>query len=99
MGIIRLLQEGGISDDVVLCWAACTPIVVLGAPLGSLLLTPSMTRKLRLCFYVLSAVQLASFGILKIKGNVTAWVGVACAVVTTIVVLALHFLVVVKRQT
>jgi len=96
--ILRLLQEGGISDEVILCWAACTPIVVLGAPLGSLLLTPSMTQKLRLCFYILSAVQLASFGVLKIKSNVTAWIVVACAITTTIFMLALHFVFVVRRK-
>jgi uncharacterized membrane protein YfcA len=96
--ILRLLQEGGISDEVILCWAACTPIVVLGAPLGSLLLTPSMTRKLRVCFYILSIVQLASFGILKIKGNLTAWAVVVCAITTTVFVLALHFIFVVRRQ-
>eukprot|EP00931_Biecheleriopsis_adriatica_P056377 TRINITY_DN33407_c0_g2_i1.p1 TRINITY_DN33407_c0_g2~~TRINITY_DN33407_c0_g2_i1.p1 ORF type:complete len:382 (+),score=61.38 TRINITY_DN33407_c0_g2_i1:196-1341(+) len=94
--IMRLHHEDGITDEVKLCWAACIPIVVLGAPLGSLLLTPGMTEILRRGFYFLSVVQLVIFGILKIKDNVFAWIGVAGAVALTTLAVSLHYMLVVK---
>jgi len=95
--IMRLLHEGGISDEVKLCWAACIPIVVLGAPMGSLLLTPKLTEFLRRGFYVLSVIQLVTFGILKIKDNVNAWLGVAGAISLTILTVTAHYVAVVRR--
>lgn len=96
---LRELNAGGICAEVKLCWAACIPVVVLGAPLGSLLLTPALTEVLQICFYVLCAVQLASFGILKIKGNVFAWIIVILVIVLMSSSLLLHFLLVVRSET
>lgn len=94
--ILRELQSGGISREVKLCWGACVPIVVLGAPIGSLLLTPALSEMLRRCFYVLSIVQLACFGTLKIKGNLPAWIGVISAIASVSLLLALHYVFIVR---
>jgi uncharacterized membrane protein YfcA len=96
--LLREITKGGISDEVKLCWAACIPIVVLGAPMGSLLLTPRMSEMLRRCFYVLSLVQLASFGILKIKDNALAWAGVSASIAFVCSMLLVHFLCTVRSR-
>lgn len=52
---------------------ACACIVLFGAPVGSLFLSKNNQRKLKLVFYFLAPVQLASFGIIKIKTDIVAW--------------------------
>ena len=52
---------------------ACAFIVVLGAPLGSLFLSARYERRLKGLFYVLSFVQLVTFGIIKIRDDYIAW--------------------------
>ena len=52
---------------------ACACIVVLGAPLGSLFLSARYERRLKGLFYLLSFVQLATFGIIKIRDDYVAW--------------------------
>ena len=54
-------------------WAAMVPIVCLGAPLGSLVLTPRRLPWLRRMFYFLAVLQLIMFGVLKIKNNWAVW--------------------------
>ena len=54
-------------------WAAMVPIVCLGAPLGSLILTPRRLPWLRRMFYFLAVLQLIMFGVLKIKHNWVVW--------------------------
>ena len=51
-------------------------VVCIGAPVGSLILTPSMVPFLRVLFYVLAVVQLALFGWLKIGDSVEQWVAI-----------------------
>merc|ERR1711879_1013740 len=97
-GTLMRLLTGGMSPEVLYCWAACTPIVVLGAPLGSLLLKPKMTELLRRCFYVLALVQLVSFGILKVQGNFLAWMCVLGTLLAVALGLALHYVLVVRRH-
>jgi len=65
-----------ISREVILCWGATAPIVVMGAPIGSLILTPKRTLYLRRMFYLCAVGQFASFGVLKIKDNVDYWIGI-----------------------
>ena len=72
-GTVLRSLSGGMSQEVMLCWAACVPVVVMGAPIGSLVLTPKRTETLRRCFYVLALVQFVTFAILKIRGNLLAW--------------------------
>jgi uncharacterized membrane protein YfcA len=81
----------GISYDVKLCWAAAFPIVMLGAPLGTMTLTPTMTRALRYVFCVLALTQLICFGVLKMKSNILAWCVVAtCLACTTAAIYFYH---------
>ena len=68
--------ENAVTTDVYQAIIACACIVVLGAPLGSLFLSKNNQRRLKLLFYILSALQLAIFGIIKIRSNIVAW----CAV-------------------
>lgn len=75
-----------ISREVLLCWAACVPVVVLGAPLGSMLLNPSSTKILRRCFYVFVLVQFISMGALQLRGDFVAWTVVLVAILITIVI-------------
>lgn len=42
-----ILLDSDRGKQVLLCWAACAPIVVIGAPLGSLFLTSRMALILR----------------------------------------------------
>lgn len=68
---------------------ACAFIVVLGAPLGSLFLSARYERRLKGLFYVLSFVQLATFGIIKIREDYVAWsivIGVLGFILVTIAV-------------
>ena len=59
---------------------ACSFIVVLGAPIGSMFLTPTHQRKLKLLFYLFSFLQVLIFGIIKIRSNVFAWMSMAIAI-------------------
>jgi uncharacterized membrane protein YfcA len=52
---------------------ACSCIVVFGAPLGSIFLSVKYQKRLKLLFYILSFVQLGSFGIIKIQNDLVAW--------------------------
>ena len=46
-----------VSCEVYLCWLAAAPIVALGAPIGSIVLRPSMESTLRRLFYGLVVIQ------------------------------------------
>ena len=93
---IRLAQ--GVESDVFLALLACVWVVCLGAPLGSLFLTPRRRSLLKRAFYVLALVQLLTFGIIKIKGNAAAWFGVGGALVFVLVVIASHYFFVLKKK-
>ena len=66
--------EDRVDNQVYQALIACSCIVILGAPLGSLFLTKTWQHRLKLLFYILSFLQLASFGILKVKDDVRTWV-------------------------
>ena len=76
--ILRVTSTGddAVTEDVYHAFIACAFIVVLGAPLGSLLLSKKHQRGLKILFYFLAALQLVMFGIIKIRNNIIAW----CAV-------------------
>mmetsp|Transcript_26470 Transcript_26470/g.62189 ORF Transcript_26470/g.62189 Transcript_26470/m.62189 type:complete len:420 (-) Transcript_26470:126-1385(-) len=83
--LLRVTAPGAdaVTQEVYQALVACACIVVFGAPLGSLVLTKDHQRLLKIAFYVLAVVQLATFGILKIRTNLVAWclvVGVPVAV-------------------
>ncbi|CAJ1407660.1 unnamed protein product [Effrenium voratum] len=88
--LVRALT-GDISNQVLLCWAACAPIVVIGAPLGSLFLTSRMALILRRCFFVFVLVMFVSMGIWSLSDDLASWLAVAAALAMTIFCLATHF--------
>jgi len=71
MGLLSLQASvcralnGGFSRKILLCWGADSFIVVLGAPVGSLVLSPSATRILRRLFYVMAVVQFLNFNVME----------------------------------
>lgn len=87
----RVLSSDPITNHVILCWAAMAFIVVLGAPVGSLVLKPSNIIYLQYLFYLLSLVQFILFGILKIKTNSTVWIIIGCIIFTLLILLSLHY--------
>ena len=96
MGLLSLvgaLSRGltrQITAEVYLCWGATVWIVCWGAPIGSLLLTPSLQAYLRVVFYLLAIAQFAGFAVIKIKGNATAWIIFAAVTVLVLAGLILH---------
>lgn len=67
-------------------------IVVLGAPLGSLVLTPAALPYLRGLFYLLAVAQFALFGALKIGSDLIVWVVIVCITVVVLGLLLAHYL-------
>lgn len=73
--ILRVSTPGtdAVTMEAYYALMACACIVVVGAPVGSLFLSPNHQKRLKVLFYILALVQLASFGIIKIKTNAAAW--------------------------
>ena len=59
--VVRALSGGFADRGVLLCWGADAFVVVLGAPIGSLVLTPTALRALRKLFYVLAALNFCGY--------------------------------------
>ncbi len=95
--ILRLTKRDDptmiVDDNVYYALVACVPIVVLGAPIGSLFLTPSNQQRLKYIFYILGIVQLLSFGAIKIKDDHVAWIVVAGTISLTSACLCVHYFV------
>lgn len=81
-----------IDEEVFYALTACAPIVVLGAPVGSLLLTPSNQQWLKYLFYLLSVLQLLLFGVIKIGDDYITWIYVSCLIFSILICLYLHYL-------
>ena len=73
------------------CWGATCWVVVFGAPLGSLLLTPGLRAQLRVAFYLIAVAQFVGFAVLKIRGNALSWSIFAGVTVAVLALLGLHF--------
>jgi len=84
------MAPDGVGYDVRLCWAATVPIVVIGAPIGSYVLSPRMVNILKNTFYFLAAFQLATFGILKIQDDLSLWALVIVSLFCTVGSLMVH---------
>eukprot|EP00438_Fugacium_kawagutii_P004868 Skav203384 [mRNA] locus=scaffold1379:336778:337905:+ [translate_table: standard] len=84
LGTSLRILTAEISHEVIMCWAACVPVVVLGAPLGSMLLNPRSTKFLRRCFYVFVLAQFISMGTLQLKDDWVAWLVVLVAILVTL---------------
>lgn len=89
LSIIRLI-EGDIARDVYLCWGAVLWLVVVGAPIGSLVLNKQREAFFRRLFYMLAVIQFATFALLKIKTRVEAWIVVGSILLLTIVGMVAH---------
>lgn len=87
--VIRLVQ-GDVDREVFLCWGAVLWIVVFGAPIGSLVLSPQRETFFRRLFYVLALVQFATFAVLKIKANAIAWLVIGITVLAAILGISAH---------
>jgi len=96
----QLDQSMAVSEEALSVLFACAPIVVLGAPIGSLLLTPPNHQRLKYVFYMLGILQLFVFGVIKIGSDVKAWAAIAgaigCAVAGSIF---MHFTISGRKQT
>jgi len=89
--ILRMTATGSDAPTIEVYQAliSCACIVVLGAPLGSLFLSAKYERRLKGLFYILSFVQLATFGIIKIREDIVAWSivsGVLGSIIATIAI-------------
>ena len=73
--LLRVTTSGddAVTTDVYHAFVACACVVVLGAPMGSLLLSRNNQRWLKMLFYILAALQLVTFGVIKIRDDVVAW--------------------------
>ena len=78
------------TSRVLETWMAMIPVVVVGAPLGSLVLTPERLPWLRRMFYVLAVFQLIMFGVLKIKNNWVSWLVIGIITMVQVAFLCLH---------
>jgi len=83
--------NGGFSSEVLQAWGAMSFVVVLGAPVGSLILTPAATPYLRILFYALALIQFVLFGVLKIKDDVAAWIAIAAITCIVLISLLVHY--------
>ena len=80
-----------VSNEVLLCLFSCAPIVVLGAPIGSLFLKPANQRNLRYAFYILGVLQLLIYGVIKIGDDVQSWIAIAASICAVCGALFLHY--------
>mmetsp|Transcript_3040 Transcript_3040/g.6668 ORF Transcript_3040/g.6668 Transcript_3040/m.6668 type:complete len:392 (+) Transcript_3040:199-1374(+) len=86
-------SELAVSREVYSALYACSPIVVLGAPLGSLFLTPPNQQRLKYIFYSIGILQLFSFGVIKIGNDLTAWIAIVCVISAVSGSLFMHYMV------
>jgi len=94
MSIVTVLARAltaGFTPKVLQCWGAMAIVVCIGAPVGSMVLTPAAVPYLRAMFYVLAVVQFAMFAALKIQDNGAQWMTIACLVGFEAVALLVHF--------
>ena len=96
----QLDQSMAVSEEALSFLFAYVTIVVLGAPIGSLLLTPPNHQRLKYVFYMLGILQLFVFGVIKIGSDVKDWAAIAgaigCAVAGSIF---MHFTISGRKQT
>ena len=97
--VARVLN-GGFERKILLCWGADSFLVVLGAPLGALVLTPQASRALRRLFYAMAVLQFVNFAFMEeafFDAAVAPYVGkrvwlvLAPLLLVELAVLAVHF--------
>jgi len=90
--VLRGVIAGGFDTRVLQCWHATSCIVVLGAPLGSLLLAPRYSACLRGLFYCIAVLQFVSFVLLKMLHHVSLLLSIAVVTVTNAALLFAHYM-------
>ena len=93
-----VIIQGGSTARVHHCLLCAAPVVVLGAPLGSLLLRPVLIKVLQRVFYLLALVQFVSFASLKVQTNLSAWAAILAVVGATVLGLVAHLHIALRRQ-
>lgn len=88
--MVRALT-GGFDIKVVRCWAAMAFVVVLGAPIGSVILSPGAVPYLRKMFYALAVIQFVMFGALKVQGDVNTWLAMAVLFAVEFLAIGAHY--------
>lgn len=83
-------EAAQVSSKALLCLFSCVPIVILGAPMGSLFLTPAYQQRLKYVFYVMGILQLVVFGVIKIGNDVKSWVAIAATICVVLGSLLVH---------
>ena len=63
---------------------------MVGAPLGSMLLTPKLRSFLRALFYLLAVVQFVTFALIKIRSPLV-FAGIALGTTAVVLALVLHY--------
>ena len=58
-----------------MCWGATVPIVVAGAPIGSMVLNKFRETMFRRLFYVLACIQFVTVGLVKVMKHVARRIG------------------------
>jgi len=93
MSVLTSLIRGIYSDfseRTMDCWAAMAFVVVIGAPIGSIVLKPSMIPYLRGLFYVMAVTQFAMFSVLKIGLDAISWIVIVLLLCVEVTVLGFH---------
>lgn len=85
------LATNQLSRDVIYCWAAASPIVSLGGPVGSLILGPAAEIMLRRFFYFIAFVQFLMFAIIVIKNHVVGWSVASAVIALTLAAIFGHY--------
>lgn len=78
-----------VAQRVFEVWGACAWLVVFGAPLGSLFLTPFLQSYLRIVFYCLAIGQFIGFAIIKVDGHKEEGFAWTLFTVVTVVIMVL----------
>jgi len=81
-----------VNREVYMCLFATAPIVIMGAPTGSLFLKPEYEKYLKGLFYFLGFANLIVFGLLKIKDHAGAWAVIGGCMAFTLLVIAGHYI-------
>eukprot|EP01083_Nonionella_stella_P261068 889393_1 len=89
--ITRAFAPDGFNRDVLLCFGADSFVAVLGAPIGSTVLTPYNLKYLQWLFYLLTILQFILFATLKITDDIFVWIIVCIILGIAVGLLLLHY--------
>lgn len=90
LAVLRV-SSGEVEKPAIYGFLAAAPVVCLGAPLGSMLLTPAREKRLRLLFYAVALLQFVGFAALKIRDQLEYWVIVVVSLLFTLGMVFLHY--------